>query len=53
MVTDTADVRNPHYHSLFDTAETLDYARIAQVVDGVTNAVLALSGDHGPAMPSP
>lgn len=53
MVTDTADVRNPHYHSRFDTAETLDYARMAQVVDSVTNAVLALSGDHGPAAASP
>jgi hypothetical protein len=53
MVTDTADIRNPHYHGRFDTAETLDYARMAQVVDGVTNAVLVLSGNHGPAVPSP
>jgi hypothetical protein len=45
MVTDTADIRNPHYHSRSDTAETLDYARMARVVDGVTNAVAALSKD--------
>jgi len=53
MVTDTADVRNPHYHSRFDTADTLDYARMAQVVDGVTNAVLAFSGGHGAAAALP
>ncbi|MFY9824264.1 MAG: M28 family peptidase [Thermoanaerobaculia bacterium] len=44
MVTDTADIRNPHYHSPLDTAETLDYPRMARVVDGVTNAVLAICG---------
>ncbi len=56
MVTDTADVRNPQYHSRFDTAATLDYARMARVVDGVTNAVLALSGGtgaHGTAAAAP
>ena len=53
MVTDTADVRNPHYHSRFDTADTLDYARMAQVVDGVTNAVLAFSEGHGAAAALP
>ena len=31
-----------------DTAETLDYARMARVVDGVTNAVLAFSGGRAP-----
>lgn len=40
MVTDTAFVRNPHYHSPGDTASTLDYRRMAGVVDGVANAVL-------------
>ncbi|HVE72732.1 MAG TPA: M28 family peptidase [Thermoanaerobaculia bacterium] len=40
MVTDTAFLRNPHYHTAHDTAETLDYARMARVVDGVLNAAL-------------
>ncbi|HEX7181337.1 MAG TPA: M28 family peptidase [Thermoanaerobaculia bacterium] len=40
MVTDTAFLRNPHYHSPGDTADTLDYPRMAGVVDGVLNAVL-------------
>ncbi len=35
MVTDTAFLRNPHYHGTGDTAEKLDYARMAQVVRGV------------------
>ena len=40
MITDTAYERNPNYHTAGDTAATLDYARMARVVDGVFNAVL-------------
>ena len=43
MVTDTAFHRNPNYHGAADTADTLDYARMAQVVQGVHAAVLALA----------
>lgn len=39
MVTDTGSIRNPHYHTPDDTPETLDYERMAGVVDGVMNAV--------------
>jgi Zn-dependent M28 family amino/carboxypeptidase len=39
MVTDTSDLRNPHYHAPGDTAGTLDYGRMARVVEGVANAV--------------
>jgi Zn-dependent M28 family amino/carboxypeptidase len=35
MVTDTAFLRNANYHGAGDTAETLDYTRMAQVVQGV------------------
>lgn len=35
MVTDTAFYRNYHYHSAQDTAEKLDYLRMAKVVTGV------------------
>jgi Zn-dependent M28 family amino/carboxypeptidase len=35
MVTDTAFLRNPNYHETTDTADTLDYGRMAQVVRGV------------------
>jgi hypothetical protein len=39
MITDTAFYRNPHYHAPSDTPDTLDYARMAQVVDGVRGAI--------------
>ena len=39
MVTDTAFLRNPNYHTIGDTADTLDYRRMAAVVDGVFNAL--------------
>jgi Zn-dependent M28 family amino/carboxypeptidase len=32
LVTDTAYLRNPHYHAPGDVPETLDYAKMAQVV---------------------
>ncbi len=42
MITDTAFFRNTEYHQKGDTADRLDYERIAQVVDGV----LALLTHH-------
>lgn len=38
MITDTAFVRNPHYHQGTDTAntaDTLDYERFARVTEGM------------------
>ncbi|MGE5049610.1 MAG: M28 family peptidase [Deltaproteobacteria bacterium] len=35
MVTDTAWYRNPRYHKPDDTPETLDYARMARIADGI------------------
>ena len=43
MVTDTAFYRNPRYHTSDDTPDTLDYERMALVVDGVVAAVRALT----------
>lgn len=43
MVTDTALFRNPHYHTANDKPETIDYARLAMVVDGLTAVVDALA----------
>ncbi len=40
MVTDTAFYRNPHYHAATDLPETLDYDRMAKVVEGLTAAVM-------------
>ena len=42
MITDTAFYRNPNYHEPTDTPETLDYARMAQVVTGVYAVVTTL-----------
>ena len=44
MLTDTANFRNPHYHRPTDTLNTLNLDFIASVADGVTAAVIALSG---------
>ena len=35
MVTDTAEYRNANYHSASDTPDTLDYWRMAMVVEGL------------------
>lgn len=42
MVTDTAFYRNPHYHSTSDTPEKLDYGKMAQVVNGLRDAIVDL-----------
>ena len=42
MVTDTAFYRNPNYHQVTDTPDTLDYERMAQVVTGVYVAITTL-----------
>jgi len=42
MVTDTAFYRNPNYHELSDTPDTLDYERMAHVVTGVFAAIIDL-----------
>jgi hypothetical protein len=42
MVTDTAFLRNPHYHQPTDTSQTLNYEFLAQVVLGVAEAIREL-----------
>ncbi len=43
MVTDTAFLRNPRYHQASDTWDTLDYPRMAQVVQALHCAVERLA----------
>jgi len=43
MITDTAFMRNPHYHRPSDTADTLDYRRMALAFTGLDAAVSALA----------
>jgi Zn-dependent M28 family amino/carboxypeptidase len=45
MITDTAFLRNPHYHKESDTPDTLNYAFLAKVVSAVQTAVQVL-GDQ-------
>ncbi len=42
MVTDTAFYRNPNYHTAGDTIETLDFPRMAEVVNGVRAAIMEI-----------
>lgn len=49
MVTDTAFYRNKAYHTPQDTADRLDYRRMAKVVDGVRTAVMQHAAMAGPA----
>ncbi len=44
MITDTSFFRNNRYHTAQDTADTLDYRRMAMVVQGVYGVVLAEAG---------
>jgi hypothetical protein len=43
MISDTSFYRNPHYHTDADTPEKLNYPKMAQVVEGLYAAVIALS----------
>jgi len=44
MVTDTADLRNPHYHRASDTAETLDYEFLERATVAVLRTVREIAG---------
>ena len=43
MITDTANFRNPHYHTSTDTLDTLDYTFMGDV----TRALVATLAQHG------
>ncbi len=43
MVTDTAPFRNPNYHQLTDTPDTLDYSRLARVAAGLIAVTRSLA----------
>jgi hypothetical protein len=46
MVTDTSEYRTPHYHKMSDVADTLDFVRMGNVVDGLEGAVLVLGNEE-------
>lgn len=45
MVTDTAPFRDEHYHKATDTADRLDFHRMARVVAGLETVIAELAGD--------
>ncbi len=53
MLTDTADLRNPHYHRPGDRPDTLDYAFAARVTDAVAETVKRLAGAGAPGRTGP
>ena len=46
MITDTAMFRNPYYHTRLDTADRIDFARMARVVNGVRKVVKSLATEQ-------
>jgi Zn-dependent M28 family amino/carboxypeptidase len=46
MITDTALFRNPYYHTSLDTADRLDFEKMARVVEGIQRVVESLSGEQ-------
>ncbi len=46
MITDTALFRYPYYHTPLDTANRLDFGRMARVVEGIQRVVESLSAEQ-------
>jgi Zn-dependent M28 family amino/carboxypeptidase len=44
MITDTAFMRYPYYHTAEDTPDKLDYESMARVVNGLAKTIVALAG---------
>lgn len=42
MINDTSFVRNPHYHQVTDTIDTLDFDKMAEVVSSAYRAVIRI-----------
>lgn len=51
MVTDTAELRNPNYHRMSDTPDSLDYGFMGGVVRAVAGAVAETAGEQQPVEP--
>jgi hypothetical protein len=43
MINDTSFLRNPNYHLKSDTIETLDFIKMAEVINGAYHAIVKLS----------
>jgi Zn-dependent M28 family amino/carboxypeptidase len=47
LLTDTANMRSPHYHAPSDKPDTLDYRRIADIVAATAMLIVRLSQEPG------
>jgi len=45
MITDTAFMRYPYYHTAEDTPDKIDYQSTARVVAGLARTIVALAGE--------
>ena len=52
MVTDTAPYRYPHYHTLRDTPDKVDYERLARVVTGLHGMLRGGAGKGDDSCPA-
>jgi hypothetical protein len=43
MINDTSFIRNPNYHEITDTIETLDFDKMAEVVNSAYNAITKIN----------
>jgi Zn-dependent M28 family amino/carboxypeptidase len=43
MINDTSFIRNPHYHNLTDTIDTLDFPKMTEVINGAYNAIVRIT----------
>jgi hypothetical protein len=53
MITDTAVFRYPHYHQASDTADKLDYDRLARVVSGLEGMIREMASGEPAGKPAP
>ncbi|MEM7103274.1 MAG: M28 family peptidase [Bacteroidota bacterium] len=50
MINDTSFIRNPNYHSITDTIDTLDFEKMTAVIDSAYNAISKFPETHGKSM---
>jgi hypothetical protein len=47
MITDTAPFRYPHYHTLEDSIDKIDFEKLSRVVTGVSKVIRDFGGIYG------
>jgi hypothetical protein len=47
MITDTAPFRDPHYHTVEDTVDKIDFEKLSRVTDGISQVIRDFVGLAG------